>query len=101
MLASGTWCIMQAGLRRIFPWLLLVGFLLVVISLVIRAIDSTHAAIFVCDSPDGKYRCAIFRTGSVRYSAGLFEGHWPHRELSGTRAEWTHDSVDSSDFNPT
>lgn len=71
----------------------------------LQKVDSTSSAIFISDSPDGKYRCAVFCNdnlfgGHPEYSAGLFDGHWPHRELSGPRAEWNHDSISSSDFRP-
>ncbi len=75
----------------------------------VRRLDATSSAIFVSDSPDGKYRCGVFQVGgslagllgSPEYEAGLFQGNWPHRELPGGRAEWNHDSVSSSDFRPT
>ncbi len=71
--------------------------------LVLRNLDPTSSAVFVSDSPDGRYRCAVFCDdgllgGHPEYEAGLFEGGWPHRELSGQRVEWNYDSVNSSDF---
>ncbi len=68
------------------------------------SLDPTSSAIFISDSPDGRYRCAVFCNESVghpEYEAGLFDGHWPHRELPGGRAKWNNDSVGSFDFRPT
>jgi hypothetical protein len=86
-------------------------FLLVVILVYIgwRWLNPTSSAICVFDSPDGKYRCAVFyangylsrMAGRYEYEAGLFSGSWPHRELSGERAKWTYDSVASWDFRVT
>jgi hypothetical protein len=69
-------------------------------------LDPTSSAIYICDSPDGKYRCAVFDKDDIfnthpEYEAGLFHGHWPHRELPGERAKWNNGSVGSSDFRPT
>lgn len=71
----------------------------------LRRLDPTSSAIFISDSPDRKYRCAVFCndtifSGHPEYSAGLFQGHWPHHELAGPRAQWNYDSVSSSDFFP-
>ncbi|MFB3893533.1 MAG: hypothetical protein ACE15C_16090 [Phycisphaerae bacterium] len=71
-----------------------------------RWLCPTSSAIAVFDSPDGKYRCAVFYangyisrwSGRYEYEAGLFRGSWPHRELPGERVQWTYDSVSSSDF---
>ncbi|HVT79278.1 MAG TPA: hypothetical protein VHM90_01365 [Phycisphaerae bacterium] len=69
----------------------------------IRKLDPTHSAIYISDSPDGKYRCAVFAHGSLLgnsgpYEVALFQGQWPHHELAGARIAWNHDSVDSSNF---
>lgn len=71
----------------------------------LRKLDPTSSAIFVSDSPDGQYRCAVFCSDTLvgshpEYEAGLFEGGWPHGELSGNRVKWNYDSVSSSDFQP-
>ena len=71
----------------------------------LRKLDPTSSAIFLLDSPDGQYRCAVFCSdgflgGNPEYEAGLFAGDWPHRELPGGRAKWNYDSVSSSDFHP-
>jgi hypothetical protein len=71
----------------------------------LRKLDPTSSADFVSDSPDGKYRCAVFCDdgilgGPYGYEAGLFQGSWPHRELPGQRVKWNYDSVSSSDFQP-
>jgi hypothetical protein len=66
--------------------------------------DSTSSAKWVSDSPDGKYRCAVFSHtetwlgGDVHYEIGLFASWWPHRELPGSRLQVSHGSVSCSDF---
>jgi hypothetical protein len=72
----------------------------------VRKLDPTSGAEFISDSPDGKYRVAIFDHdgpfgGHPEYEAGLFEGRWPHQELKGARAAWNNDSLGSSDFGVT
>ena len=71
----------------------------------LRKSDPTSSAVFISDSPDGKYRCAVFCEdtffhGHPEYTAGLFDGSWPHHEVSGERVKWNYDSVYSSDFRP-
>ena len=63
----------------------------------LRWVNPTSSAIYVSDSPDGKYRFAEFRyddgiLGEPKYEAGLFAGSWPHRELPGERYKWLYDS---------
>lgn len=72
----------------------------------LRKLDRTSSADYFWDSPDGRYRCAVFRDGGFmgghpEYEAGLFEARWPHRELPGERVKWSNDSLGSGDFRPT
>jgi hypothetical protein len=70
----------------------------------IYELDPTSGAIYVSDSPDGKYRCAVFENGWSEprgYTAALFEGHWPHRQLPGERRTLSRGSPDASDFRAT
>ena len=96
--------------RRHFIRFTLVGLCLVLLSGIswcgVRKLDRTSKAEFISDSPDGKYRCAVFCKdtlfgGHPEYEAGFFEARWPHRELPGTRAQWNNDSLGSSDFRAT
>jgi hypothetical protein len=69
----------------------------------LRQLDPTSSAIFISDSPNGKYRSAVFcedAVGHPGYMGGLFNGRWPHHELSGLRVNWNNDSLGSSDFRP-
>jgi hypothetical protein len=92
--------------KRLLAWAALVGIAVGLIWWGLYKLDPTSSAIFISDSPDGKYRCAVFCRdtlfgGHPEYEAGLFEGRWPHRGLPGDRAKWNYDSVSSSDFSPT
>jgi len=95
----------QQRLKRMIGLAVLIAIVLGLAWWGLRKLDPTSAAIFISDSPDGKYRCAVFCrdtlfSGHPEYEAGLFEGRWPHRELPGGRVEWNYDSVSSSDFQP-
>jgi len=75
----------------------------VLLYLLLRSINPTSSAQFIFDSPDGKYRCAVFEPGVIRskYEIGLFRGHWPHRELTGDREKLSYDSVSPRGFEAT
>ena len=93
-------------LKKVVLWTALLAIAAGLIWWGVRKLDPTSSAIFISDSPDGRYRCAVFCSdgllgGHPEYEAGLFEGRWPHRELPGKRAEWNYDSVSSHDFQPT
>ena len=94
--------------QRLLRWVVLAALIVMVFGGVWwgrRMFDPTTSALFIADSPDGKYRCAVFCrdtfiSGHPEYCAGLFQGRWPHRELPGGRVEWNYDSVSSSGFRP-
>lgn len=91
------------GVKRVAIWAVLLAVVLAGTWWGLRKLDPTSSAIFISDSPDGKYRCAVFCSDSLfgghpEYGAGLFQGSWPHRELSGNRVKWNYDSVTSSGF---
>lgn len=92
--------------QHLMRWILVVTtlvFILLIGRCTVRKVDRTSSAEFISDSPDGKYRLAVFCKdgifgGHPEYEAGLFEARWPHRELPGTRTGWNNDSLGSSDF---
>ena len=90
-------------LTRLACWAGLVVLAGVIVFVALRWVNPTSSAIYVSDSPDGKYRCAVFckGVGNIEYEAGLFDGSWPHRELPGERTKWSNDSLASSDFRAT
>jgi hypothetical protein len=78
--------------------------LLIVGGIGIYKLDPTTGAIYISDSANGKYRCAVFGRGLIAPGdcrASLFDGHWPHRQLVGERYALSWGSPDSSDFRAT
>lgn len=90
-------------LTRVVCYAVMIAIVLCLTWWILHKMDPTSSADFVSDSPDGKYRVAMFcnGVGGNEFEIGLFEGSWPHRELPGNRVQWSTDSVTSSDFRAT
>jgi len=90
---------MESRTRILFVRLLLVGAMIALILVAWFVSDPTFWAYSKCDSPDGRYRCAVFHANPMAssYSFAIFERGWHWHELPGTRGEVYTDSLDLGD----
>ncbi|MCY2930072.1 MAG: hypothetical protein NTV86_11375 [Planctomycetota bacterium] len=87
----------MVSVRVVIKWLLLAVIVLLLGMGTWRWMNPTSDAYSKSDSPDGRYRCAIFDDLSECRFA-LFENGWRWRELPGERGRISRDSVGFHDI---